>query len=92
MPDKISKLYYIGPMFRYERPQNGRQRQFHQFGVEIIGYESPYLDVECMTMAVTLVEALGLNSVKLHINTLGDECKVVMLIVQALKDHFSTSI
>ena len=71
-PDKISKLYYIGPMFRYERPQNGRQRQFHQFGVEMIGYESPYLDVECMTMAVTLVEALGLQGVKLHINTLGD--------------------
>ena len=72
-PDKITKLYYIGPMFRYERPQNGRQRQFHQFGVEMIGYESPYLDVECMTMAVTLVEALGLKGVKLHINTLGDE-------------------
>lgn len=72
-PDKITKLYYMGPMFRYERPQNGRQRQFHQFGVEMIGVESAYLDVECMTMAVTLVEALGLKGVKLHINTLGDD-------------------
>lgn len=72
-PDKVSKLYYMGPMFRYERPQNGRQRQFHQFGVEMIGIESAYLDVECMTLAVTLVEALGLKGVKLHINTLGDD-------------------
>lgn len=74
-------------MFRYERPQNGRQRQFHQFGVEMIGYESPYLDVECMTMAVTLVEALGLKGVKLHINTLGDnESRDAYR--EALKAHF----
>ena len=86
-PDKISKLYYIGPMFRYERPQNGRQRQFHQFGVEMIGYESPYLDVECMTMAVTLVEALGLKGVKLHINTLGDNASRDAY-REALKAHF----
>ena len=87
-PDKISKLYYIGPMFRYERPQNGRQRQFHQFGVEMIGYESPYLDVECMTMAVTLVKALGLKGVKLHINTLGDnESRDTYR--EALKAHFA---
>lgn len=87
-PDKITKLYYIGPMFRYERPQNGRQRQFHQFGVEMIGYESPYLDVECMTMAVTLVEALGLKGVKLHINTLGDE-QSREAYRNALKEHFA---
>ena len=86
-PDKISKLYYIVPMFRYERPQNGRQRQFHQFGVEMIGYESPYLDVECMTMAVTLVEALGLKGVKLHINTLGDNASRDAY-REALKAHF----
>uniref|UniRef100_UPI0025F5051A histidine--tRNA ligase n=1 Tax=Thomasclavelia sp. TaxID=3025757 RepID=UPI0025F5051A len=86
-PEKISKLYYIGPMFRYERPQNGRQRQFHQFGVEMIGYESPYLDVECMTMAVTLVKALGLKGVKLHLNTLGDNASRDNY-RQALKDHF----
>ena len=60
-------------MFRYERPQNGRQRQFHQFGVEMLGVESPYVDVECMLMAVTVVEALGLKNIQLHINSLGDQ-------------------
>ena len=41
LPEKLQKIYYMGPMFRYERPQNGRQRQFHQFGVEMLGLESP---------------------------------------------------
>ena len=50
-PEKLTKVYYMGPMFRYERPQSGRQRQFHQFGVEMLGVESPYVDVECMLMA-----------------------------------------
>ncbi|MDD8048921.1 MAG: histidine--tRNA ligase [Thomasclavelia sp.] len=86
-PDNITKVYYMGPMFRYERPQNGRQRQFHQFGVEMLGYESPYLDVECMTMAVTVVEALGLEGVKLHINSLGDD-ESRDNYRKALKDHF----
>ena len=72
-PDKLTKLYYMGPMFRYERPQKGRQRQFHQFGVEMLGLEYPEVDVECMVMAVSLIESLGLQDVKLHINTLGDE-------------------
>ena len=88
LPEKLQKYYYIGPMFRYERPQNGRQRQFHQFGVEMLGLESPYVDVECMVMAVTIVEALGLNNVTLHINTLGDnESRDAYR--QALKDHFA---
>lgn len=73
LPEKMQKYYYMGPMFRYERPQNGRQRQFHQFGVEMMGLESPYVDVECMVMAVTIVEALGLQNITLHINSLGDE-------------------
>ena len=74
-------------MFRYERPQNGRQRQFHQFGVEMLGVESPYVDVECMLMAVTVVEALGLQNVTLHINSLGDnESRDAYR--EALKDHF----
>lgn len=90
-PDKITKLYYMGPMFRYERPQNGRQRQFHQFGVEMIGIQSVHLDVECMTMAVTLVEALGLKDVTLHINTLGDE-ETRENYTKALVDYFSNSI
>lgn len=73
LPEKLQKVYYMGPMFRYERPQNGRQRQFHQYGVEMLGVESPYVDVECMLMAITVVEALGLKDVKLHLNSLGDE-------------------
>lgn len=87
LPEKLQKMYYMGPMFRYERPQSGRQRQFHQFGVEMIGLESAYVDVECMVMAVTVVEALGLKNVKLHINTLGDQESRDAYRV-ALKKHF----
>ena len=77
----------MGPMFRYERPQNGRQRQFHQFGVEMLGVESPYVDVECMLMAVTIVEALGIKNIKLHINSLGDD-ESRTAYREALKNHF----
>lgn len=87
MPEKLQKVYYMGPMFRYERPQNGRQRQFHQYGVEMLGVESPYVDVECMLMAITVVEALGLKNVKLHINSLGDE-QSRDAYREALKNHF----
>ncbi len=86
-PEKVQKLFYMGPMFRYERPQQGRQRQFHQFGVEMIGYESPYLDVECMAMAITLVETLGIQDIKLHVNTLGD-IESRDLYREVLKDYF----
>ncbi len=74
-------------MFRYERPQNGRQRQFHQFGVEMLGVESPYVDVECMLMAVTVVKALGLKNIQLHINTLGDQ-ESRDAYREALQNHF----
>lgn len=77
----------MGPMFRYERPQSGRQRQFHQFGVEMIGLESPYVDVEAMVLAVTVVEALGLQDITLHINSLGDE-ESRDAYREALKKHF----
>lgn len=87
LPDKPVKLYYMGPMFRYERPQKGRQRQFHQFGVEMLGVENPALDVEAMCMAVTIVKALGLKNVRLVINTLGDSQSRDMH-KQALKEHF----
>lgn len=73
LPEKLLKVYYMGPMFRYERPQSGRQRQFHQFGVEMLGVESPYVDVECMMMAVSIVATLGIKNIKLHINSLGDD-------------------
>ena len=67
------KLYYYGPMFRYERPQKGRYRQFYQFGVEILGLESALADVECLDLAWTILKKLNLSSrCLLEINTLGD--------------------
>ncbi len=86
-PDRPTKLYYMGPMFRYERPQKGRQRQFHQYGVEMLGVENPAIDVEIMSMAVTIVKALGLKNVRLVINTLGDS-KSREMHKEALKNHF----
>jgi histidyl-tRNA synthetase len=67
------KLYYYGPMFRYERPQKGRYRQFYQFGVEILGLESALADVECLDLAWTILKKLNLSErCLLEINTLGD--------------------
>ena len=65
------RLWYGGPMFRYERPQKGRQRQFHQIGVELLGVADPRSDVEAIAMAWDLLEALGLNDLTLELNTLG---------------------
>ena len=67
------KLFYQGPMFRYERAQKGRQRQFHQFGVELLGAAEPLADIEVISLAAHILEDLGLaEKVTLHINTLGD--------------------
>ncbi len=66
------KLWYMGPMFRYERPQAGRQRQFHQLGVEFIGYESVSSDIEIITLAWDILQKLGIKELNLEINTLGD--------------------
>ena len=67
------KFYYHGPMFRYERPQKGRQRQFTQFGVELLGVENPQADIEVISMAYEFLEKLGLNGqVTVEINSLGD--------------------
>lgn len=70
----LSKLYYLGAMFRGERPQKGRLRQFHQMGVEAIGPDgkTAYLDAEVISLAVYLLKSFGLNNFKLKINTLGD--------------------
>ncbi len=65
------KVYYIGPMFRYERPQKGRYRQFHQFGVEALGSASPLLDVEMIALPISLYRAAGLNEFEVHINSIG---------------------
>ena len=67
------KLYYVGPVFRYERPQLGRYRQFNQFGVESIGNNSPMNDTEVIVLAYTILCSLGLEGVTIKINTLGDE-------------------
>jgi histidyl-tRNA synthetase len=85
------KLYYYGPMFRYERPQKGRQRQFHQFGVENIGIKNPMIDAETIALGYTIVKALGLNRVEVLINTLGDQ-ESRDNYRMALKDHFKNSI
>lgn len=67
------KFYYSGPMFRYERPQKGRYRQFYQLGVECLGYDSPLSDVECIALAWDLLKRIGIaDECTLEINTLGD--------------------
>lgn len=65
------KLWYKGPMFRYERPQAGRQRQFHQVGVEMFGVKQPSADAEVILLAVNYLKALGLNDLEVEINSLG---------------------
>lgn len=70
---QLHRLFYIGPMFRYERPQSGRFRQHHQFGVEIIGNQHPEQDAELIEMCHSLYEKLGLKNLKVLINCLGDK-------------------
>lgn len=69
---KPVKLFYMGPMFRYERPQAGRQRQFHQFGVEQFGLDTPQADADVIVLAMRFLEAIGLKALTLQINSLGD--------------------
>ncbi|MAL16959.1 MAG: histidine--tRNA ligase [Balneola sp.] len=66
------KLYYIGPMFRAEKPQKGRQRQFHQFGVEIIGSDDPVADVECISFMMQIYKRIGIKNFELKLNSVGD--------------------
>ena len=65
------RLWYGGPMFRYERPQGGRQRQFHQIGIEFLGFADPRSDVEAIAIAWDLLEALGITGLQLELNSLG---------------------
>lgn len=69
----VHKLFYIGSMFRYDRPQAGRYREFHQFGVEILGASSPLADVEVIVLAYRLFQKLGLQNLELRINSIGDK-------------------
>ncbi|MCK0471092.1 histidine--tRNA ligase [Halalkalibacter sp. APA_J-10(15)] len=90
-PNQPVKLYYQGPMFRYERPQSGRMRQFVQFGVEAIGSSDPTIDAEVLALAMSIYEELGLTDVKLVLNSLGDkESRDAHR--QALIDHFKPNI
>ena len=74
--DPVAKLYYLGPMFRYERPQKGRYRQFHQIGVEAVGVEDPKIDAQILLMLSHYFEEVGIPNVSLQINSLGcPECR-----------------
>jgi len=66
------RLWYLGPMFRYERPQAGRQRQFHQLGVEVLGSSDPRADAEVIAIATDFLRAIGLQNLKLEFNSIGD--------------------
>ncbi|MDZ7718273.1 MAG: histidine--tRNA ligase [Balneolaceae bacterium] len=80
------KLYYIGPMFRAERPQKGRQRQFHQFGAEVLGSDDPIADVEIIAFMVHIYKKVGITNTSLKLNSIGDpESREAYK--QALKDH-----
>ena len=85
------KLYYIGPMFRYERPQAGRYRQFVQFGIEALGSNDPAIDAEVISIAMEIYRELGLKKLRLVLNSLGDmESRVAHR--EALINHFSPRI
>ena len=80
------KYFYMGPMFRYERPQAGRMRQFHQFGFEAIGFQSPAADAEIILLADRIYKKIGLKNIRLEINSLGcRKCKPQYL--ETLKNY-----
>ena len=84
----LVKLFYIGSMFRYDRPQAGRLREFHQFGIEALGEKNPAVDAEVILMAVDFLKSLGLNDLNLKINTVGcPKCRPVYR--QKLQHFFS---
>lgn len=85
------KVFYMGSMFRYERPQSGRQREFHQIGVEAFGSNEPELDVEVMAMGMDLLSHFGLSGLKLTINSLGDQASRAayrQALIDYLDPHF----
>jgi histidyl-tRNA synthetase len=74
--DPVAKLYYLGPMFRYERPQKGRYRQFHQIGAEVTGVNDPLVDAQVLNMLCAFFREIGLDEPRLQINSLGcPECR-----------------
>ena len=91
----LTKLYYMGPMFRQERPQAGRLRQFHQFGAEAIGSQSPLLDVECMVIVLQILRQLGISETELSVNSVGcEKCRppykeLLVKSLHAMRDRLS---
>ena len=89
--DRITKLYYLGPMFRYERPQAGRSRQFHQAGVEVFGSDDPLIDAEVIILAEQIFNRLGLKDLEIDINSVGcKECRPEF--TKKLKAYFKENI
>ncbi|MGI6710012.1 MAG: histidine--tRNA ligase [Bacilli bacterium] len=84
----LNKYYYFGPMFRYERPQSGRFRQFHQFGVEAFGESSYLLDADIIISAYNVFLNLKIKNIKLHINSIGDEVSRKKY-AESIKTYFS---
>jgi len=87
----LTKLYYFGPMFRYERPQAGRFRQFSQFGIEAFGDSSPLLDADVINSAFQIIKKLGISNIVLKINTIGDFASRQNY-AKALKEYFRPQI
>ena len=85
------KVWYSGPNFRYERPQRGRYRQFDQVGIEVLGANDPYLDVEVISLGWSFFKRLGLQQVQLHLNSLG-EPENRQNFVAALQTYFTDNI
>ena len=85
------KLYYVGPMFRYERKQKGRYRQFVQYGVEVIGEESPKIDAEVISLAYNIYKSFGIENIKVSINSLGNP-EERQVYNEALVKHFEPRI
>jgi histidyl-tRNA synthetase len=88
--DMQEKLYYLGPMFRKERPQKGRLRQFHQFGIELFGIREPSADIEVIVMVDYLFKSLGISNLTLALNTLGsneERAQYKTLLLKFLSNH-----
>lgn len=85
--NSLTKLFYIGSMFRYDRPQAGRMREFHQFGIEALGEENPAVDAEVIMLAMDFLTSLGLKDLKLSLNSVGcPKCRPIYR--KVLRDYF----
>ncbi len=88
--NQVQRLWYSGPMFRHERPQKGRYRQFHQFGAEVYGIDTPDIDAELILISARLWQQLGLKNVRLELNTLGSNearAEYKQVLVDYLNQH-----